>query len=510
MADISANNKRIAKNTLILYIRMFVFMAIGFYTSRVILNTLGVEDYGVYNVVGGIVTMFTFINGALASATSRNITFELGTGNKEKLRAVFGTGLTIHGIVSLIIILAAETIGLWLFYQKMQIPVDRMDAAMWVYQLSVLSAALSIMMVPYNAAIIAHEKMSAFAWITLLDAILKLVIVFLLVVIPYDKLIIYALLFFLVSVVDQLIYVIYCFKHFPESHSGFLWNNIILKEMSSFAGWSLFGNLAGVAFTQGVNILLNIFFGPVVNAARGVAVQVQSIVQQFIRNFQVALNPQITKSYAANELGEMHKLMFRSARFSFLLMFFISLPVLLETNFLLVIWLKIVPENTVLFFRLIMCTSLIYATANPLIIANQATGIVKNYQIVCGCILLTILPISYLVLKLGAPAYSVFVVHFVVEAIAQFARMYMLRHLIDLPVSAYMKQIYLPLLGVIVTSAILPLGVHCALDEGVLRFLAVGAVSVLSVGLASWTLGLTQNERRFLLEKIREKISKKS
>lgn len=280
--------------------------------------------------------------------------------------------------------------------------------------------------------------------------------------------------------------------------------------MSSFAGWSLFGNLAGVAFTQGVNILLNIFFGPVVNAARGVAVQVQSIVQQFIRNFQVALNPQITKSYAANELGEMHKLMFRSARFSFLLMFFISLPVLLETNFLLVIWLKIVPENTVLFFRLIMCTSLIYATANPLIIANQATGIVKNYQIVCGCILLTILPISYLVLKLGAPAYSVFVVHFVVEAIAQFARMYMLRHLIDLPVSAYMKQIYLPLLGVIVTSAILPLGVHCALDEGVLRFLAVGAVSVLSVGLASWTLGLTQNERRFLLEKIREKISKKS
>lgn len=510
MADISANNKRIAKNTLILYIRMFVFMAIGFYTSRVILNTLGVEDYGVYNVVGGIVTMFTFINGALASATSRNITFELGTGNKEKLRAVFGTGLTIHGIVSLIIILAAETIGLWLFYHKMQIPVDRMDAAMWVYQLSVLSAVLSIMMVPYNAAIIAHEKMSAFAWITLLDAILKLVIVFLLVVIPYDKLIIYALLFFLVSVVDQLIYVIYCFKHFPESHSGFLWNNIILKEMSSFAGWSLFGNLAGVAFTQGVNILLNIFFGPVVNAARGVAVQVQSIVQQFIRNFQVALNPQITKSYAANELGEMHKLMFRSARFSFLLMFFISLPVLLETNFLLVIWLKIVPENTVLFFRLIMCTSLIYATANPLIIANQATGIVKNYQIVCGCILLTILPISYLVLKLGAPAYSVFVVHFVVEAVAQFARMYMLRHLIDLPVSAYMKQIYLPLLGVIVTSAILPLGVHCALDEGVLRFLAVGAVSVLSVGLASWRLGLTQNERRFLLEKIREKISKKS
>ena len=510
MADISANNKRIAKNTLILYIRMFVFMAIGFYTSRVILNTLGVEDYGVYNVVGGIVTMFTFINGALASATSRNITFELGTGNNEKLRAVFGTGLTIHGIVSLIIILAAETIGLWLFYHKMQIPVDRMDAAMWVYQLSVLSAVLSIMMVPYNAAIIAHEKMSAFAWITLLDAILKLVIVFLLVVIPYDKLIIYALLFFLVSVIDELIYIVYCFKHFPESHSGFVWNNLLLKEMSSFAGWSLFGNIAFTTYTQGINLLLNMFFGPIVNAARGVAIQVQNIVLQFIRNFQVALNPQITKSYAANELGEMHKLMFRSARFSFLLMYFLSLPVLLETDFILVLWLKIVPENTVLFFRLIMCTSLIYATANPLIIANQATGVVKNYQMVCGSILLTILPLSYIALKMGAPAYSVFVIHFIVELITQIARMCLLRHLIQLSVSAYMKQIYLPLLGVIVTSAILPLGVHCALDEGVLRFLAVGAVSVLSVGLASWTLGLTQNERRFLLEKIREKICKKS
>lgn len=510
MADISANNKRIAKNTLILYIRMFVFMAIGFYTSRVILNTLGVEDYGVYNVVGGIVTMFTFINGALASATSRNITFEIGTGNAKKLRNVFGVGLTIHGIVSLIIILVSETVGIWLFYYKMQIPEARLGAAMWVYQLSVISAILSIMMVPYNAAIIAHEKMSAFAWITLLDAVLKLVIVFLLVIIPFDKLIIYALLFFLVSVIDQLIYIFYCFRHFPESRVGLVWDKSIMQEMSSFAGWSLFGNLAGVAYTQGVNILLNIFFGPVVNAARGVAVQVQSIVQQFIRNFQVALNPQITKTYAANDFLEMHKLMFRSARFSFLLMFFISLPVLLETNFLLVLWLKIVPENTVLFFRIIMCTSLIYATANPLIIANQATGVVKKYQMMCGSILLTILPLSYIALKIGSPAYSVFIIHFVVEAIAQFARMYMLRDLIDLPVSAYMKQIYLPLVKVIVLSVLLPLAVHCVMEEGFQRFLAVGFASVLSVGTASCLLGLTSNERRFLLDKIREKFNKKS
>lgn len=485
---------------------MSVFMVIGFYTSRVILNTLGVEDYGVYNVVGGIVTMFTFINGALASATSRNITFELGTGDTEKLRSVFGTGLTIHGIVSIIIIIASETIGLWLFYQKMQIPETRLDAAMWVYQLSVLSAVLSIMIVPYNAVIIAHEKMSAFAWMTLLDAILKLVIVFLLVIIPYDKLIIYALLFFIVSIIDQIIYLIYCYQKFPECHTNFIWNKSLIKEMSSFAGWSFFGNLAGITYTQGLNLLLNIFFGPVVNAARGVAIQVQNIVQQFIRNFQMALNPQITKTYAANELEEMHHLMFRSARFSFLLMFFISLPALLETNFILILWLKVVPENTILFFRIIMCTSLIYTTANPLIIANQATGVVKKYQIVCGSILLTILPFSYIALKMGAPAYSVFIIHFIIEAITQIARMYMLRNLINLPIGAYIKQIYLPLGRVIITSIILPISIHCMMNEGLMRFLTVGFISVLSVGSASFFLGLNSNERHFLLEKIKIKI----
>ncbi len=485
---------------------MSVFMVIGFYTSRVILNTLGVEDYGVYNVVGGIVTMFTFINGALASATSRNITFELGTGDTEKLRSVFGTGLTIHGIVSIIIIIASETIGLWLFYKKMQIPETRLDAAMWVYQLSVLSAVLSIMMVPYNAVIIAHEKMSAFAWMTLLDAILKLVIVFLLVIIPYDKLIIYALLFFIVSIIDQIIYLIYCYQKFPECHTNFIWNKSLIKEMSSFAGWSFFGNLAGITYTQGLNLLLNIFFGPVVNAARGVAIQVQNIVQQFIRNFQMALNPQITKTYAANELEEMHHLMFRSARFSFLLMFFISLPTLLETNFILILWLKVVPENTILFFRIIMCTSLIYTTANPLIIANQATGIVKKYQIVCGSILLTILPFSYIALTMGAPAYSVFIIHFIIEAITQIARMYMLRNLINLPIGAYIKQIYLPLGRVIITSIILPISIHCMMNEGLMRFLTVGFISVLSVGSASFFLGLNSNERHFLLEKIKIKF----
>lgn len=504
--DSLINNKRIAKNTIILYIRMFVFMAIGFYTSRVILNTLGVEDYGIYNVVGGIVSMFTFINGGLASATSRNITFELGRGNAKKLRNVFGTSLTIHGIVSIIIIIVSETIGLWLFYNKMQIPLARLDAAMCVYQLSILTAILSIIMVPYNAAVIAHEKISAFAWMTLLDAILKLVIVFLLVAISYDKLMIYALLFFFVSIIDQVIYILYCLRHFPESRIGFIWDKLLLKNMSSFAGWSLFGNLAGVAYTQGVNILLNIFFGPVVNAARGIAIQVQSIVQQFIRNFQLALNPQITKTYAANELSEMHKLMFRSARFSFLLMYFISLPVLLETNFLLVIWLKIVPENTVLFFRIIMCTSLIYATANPLIIANQATGVVKKYQMVCGSILLAILPLSYIALKMGAPAYSVFIIHFIIEIVTQCARMYMLRNLIDLPVSSYIKQIYLPLAGVIITSIILPVSFHCVMDEGVMRFLTVGFISVISVGLSSFFIGLTKNEQLFFIEKIKGKL----
>ena len=501
MSDTSSANKRIAKNTLVLYVRMLFTMGISLFTSRVVLQTLGVEDYGISSVVGGVISMFTFINAAMVSSTQRYLNFELVRGDANQLRSVFSTSLQIHALIALAIIVLSETVGLWFLNEKLVIPEARMTAAMWVYQCSILSCAVSIMSTPYNAVIVAHEKMSAFAYISILDVSLKLLVVYLLVVLPFDKLIILAILNLLVQLFIRYIYTLYCHRHFPESYFQFRFNKTLFKEMFGFAGWSFWGNLAAILYTQGLNMMLNIFFGPIVNAARGIAVQVQSAVQQFVGGFQTALNPQITKNYASNNLPQMHSLMFRSARFSFLLLFFLSLPVLMETNFILTLWLKTVPDDAVVFTQIMICISLIYTTANPCVIANQATGKVKIYQMVVGGILLLILPISYVVLKLGAPAYSVFIVHFCIESLAQFSRMYMLRKLIHLPLWQYMKNIYIPIVSTVVIAIILPLVVRMQVAEGWLRFLAVGFTCVLSVGASSYFIGFTKQERVFFLDK---------
>ena len=501
MSDTSSANKRIAKNTLVLYVRMLFTMGISLFTSRVVLQTIGVEDYGISSVVGGVISMFTFINAAMVSSTQRYLNFELVRGDANQLRSVFSTSLQIHALIALAIIVLSETVGLWFLNEKLVIPEARMTAAMWVYQCSILSCAVSIMSTPYNAVIVAHEKMSAFAYISILDVSLKLLVVYLLVVLPFDKLIILAILNLLVQLFIRYIYTLYCHRHFPESYFQFRFNKTLFKEMFGFAGWSFWGNLAAILYTQGLNMMLNIFFGPIVNAARGIAVQVQSAVQQFVGGFQTALNPQITKNYASNNLPQMHSLMFRSARFSFLLLFFLSLPVLMETNFILTLWLKTVPDDAVIFTQIMICISLIYTTANPCIIANQATGKVKIYQMVVGGILLLILPISYVVLKLGAPAYSVFIVHFCIESLAQFSRMYMLRKLIHLPLWQYMKNIYIPIVSTVAIAIILPLVVRMQVAEGWLRFLAVGFTCVLSVGASSYFIGFTKQERVFFLDK---------
>ena len=502
MTDISANNnKRIAKNTLLLYFRMIFMMAVSLFTSRVILNTLGIEDYGIYNVVGGVVAMFGFLNGSMSSATQRYITFALGKGDEKRLQTVFSTTLQIHTLIAAIIVILGETIGLWFLYNKMQIPIDRIDAAFWVLQCSIISTVVMIVSVPYNAAIIAHEKMSAFAYISVLEVVLKLVIIYLLVIFPVDKLILFAFLILAIQVLIRFCYSIYCHKHFKETKYKHVWDKALFKEMTGFAGWSLFGNLSAVLFTQGLNMLLNVFFGPVVNAARAVAVQVQNAIQQFVGNFQMALNPQITKTYAQGKMEEMHKLMYRSARFSFYLLFFLSLPVIFETDFILTIWLKTVPDHTVTFLRIMICTSLIYTCANPMIIANQATGKVKKYQAVCGATLIMILPISWILLELGFPAYSVFIVHFVMEGVCQLARMLMLRPLIGIGLRDYFYNIYLRVAIVVIAAVVFPGLVYVYMPEGLIRFLAVGMVSVLSVSSSAYLLGLSANERVFIKSK---------
>lgn len=503
MSDNSvANNKRIAKNTLMLYIRMLFTMGVSLFTSRVILQILGVEDYGVYSVVGGIITIFTFINGGMVAATQRYLTFEIGKDNLLRLKKVFSTAIQIHALIALAIIALGESLGLWFLYDKLVIPADRMTAAVWVYQCSIISCVVNIMSAPYNADIIAHEKISAFAYISILEVCLKLAIVYALYIIPNDKLISYAILLLCAQFIICFVYVHYCRKHFEESHYCCQIDKSLFREMFVFAGWSFWGNFAGVLYTQGLNMMLNIFFGPVVNAARGIAVQVQGTVQQFVTNFQVALNPQITKNYAIGCLSQMHTLMFRSARFSFFLLFFISLPVLLETEFILTIWLKTVPSGTIVFTRLMICISLLYTIANPCSIANQATGKVKLYQVVVGSILLLILPVSYIVLKLGAPAYSVFIVHFCVECLAQIARMYILRKLINLHISDYIRNIYTPIIKVVFISSLLPILLHQQLSEGIMRFFTVSTVCVLSVGITVFMFGLTNDEKKFFINKV--------
>lgn len=501
MFEGTVNNKRIAKNTLLLYVRTLFIMLVTLYTSRVVLNTLGVSDYGIYNVVGGVVAMFGFINASMSSATQRYITFALGKGEIADLRKIFSTALQIHVLIAALIVVLGETVGLWFMYTQMQIPADRMNAAFWVLQCSIVSSVVMIISVPYNADIIAHERMSAFAYISIIEAVLRLAIVYLLLAFSYDKLILYAFLTLAVQLLIRFCYSSYCNKHFPESKYRHVWDKFLFKEMTGFAGWGMFSSLSGILSGQGLNMLLNVFFGPVVNAARAVAVQVQNAILQFIGNFQMAINPQITKTYANGEMEDMHKLMFRSARFTFYLLFVVSLPVLFETNFILTVWLKTVPENTVIFLRIMICVSLLYPLSNPLIIANQATGQVRNFQFVSGLILLFILPVSYICLSFGLPAYSVFVVHFIMEFTTLFYRLRLLRSSINIRFIDYFKNVFFRVVLVVAISIIIPIAIYNYMGNTIIRFFLICIICILSVGLSAYTVGLSHNERLFIKSK---------
>ena len=506
MTDVAANNRRIAKNTMMLYFRMLLIMAVSFYTSRVVLQTLGVVDYGIYNVVGGIVAMFGFLNSAMSSSTQRYLTFELGRGDTERLKKVFVTSVNIHIMISVIVFVLAETIGLWLLYNKMTIPVERFNAAFWVYQCSILSTMVMFISVPYNATIIAHEKMSAFAYISILEVVLKLLIVYLLLIGDIDKLILYAVLMLTVQVIIRFIYNIYCKRHFEETKYSFLFDRPLFKEMLSFSGWNLWGNMAAVAFTQGLNILLNMFFGPVVNAARGVAVQVQQTVTQFSMNFQTAINPQITKSYAIEDYEYMHSLIFRSSRFTFFLLLCICLPVFMEAEALLGIWLKEVPEYSAVFLRIILCVTIVDALANPLMISAQATAHIKIYQSVVGGILLTILPIAYVVLKLGGNPQSVFIVHLLICTIAFIVRLFIIRPMIRLSLTKYIKEVIVRCAVVGICAGAVSFAVNILLDSSLFSSIMECCISVLSVAVFSFMIGMTKNERDLIINKIKSKF----
>lgn len=502
MTDTQANNKRIAKNTLLLYARMMFIMCIQLFTSRVVLNTLGVVDYGIYNVVGGIVSMFTFLNGAMSTSTQRYITYNLGKGNMANLKTVFTTSVQIHALISIIVVILAETIGIWFLYNKMIIPADRLNVAFWVFQLSILTAVVTIMSVPYNSDIIAHEKMSAFAYISVIEVTLKLLVVYLLYIGNFDKLLLYAVLLACIQLLIRWIYTCYCNRHFEESKLVRIWNKKLFKEMGCFAGWNMWGNLAGTLFDQGINMLLNVFFGPAINAARAVAVQVNGAIMQFSSNFLVAVNPQITKTYAQGDLREMHKLIFRASKFAFMLLFILSLPVVMEINTILNVWLKNPPQWTGIFVCVILCAAIVDAVARPFMTAAAATGDVKVYQSVVGGILLAIVPIAYIVLKLGGNPVSVFIVHLSVAIVAFVVRLFIIRPMIKLSILEYLKKAMLPIFLVLLSGTIVPLLLRLSLSDSLINAGIVITVSVISASTAAYIFGLTSHERAFINSKM--------
>lgn len=498
----SENNRRIAKNTLLLYIRMLFIMAVSLYTSRVVLNSLGVEDYGIYNVVGGVTAMFSILSGSLSAAISRFITFELGKGNLEKLKTVFSTAVTVQLLLAAIIVIAAEVAGVWFLNAKMNIPAERMYAANWVLQCSIFTFAINLVSVPYNAAIIAHERMSAFAYISIIEVTLKLGAVFALHLFMHDKLIAWAVLLFLISAAIRFVYGIYCKRHFEECTYRFVLDKPLLKEITGFAGWNFIGSSSAVLRDQGTNIALNLFCGPVVNAARGISVQVQMAVQNFVTNFMTALNPQITKSYACGDRSYMLTLIRQGARLSFYLMLLLSLPVLIETPTILKIWLRIVPDHTVNFVRLILLFTLTESLSGPLITAMLATGKIRNYQLVVGGLQMMNFPISYLLLRWGAAPEVTLIVAIAISFCCLFSRLWMLRRPLGLDAGNYFKQVIGRVFVVALLAAIVPVVIHLRYDDTVARLLVVCATSWLSTLSVIYYIGLDSAERAFVWNKI--------
>ncbi|MEE0977985.1 MAG: lipopolysaccharide biosynthesis protein, partial [Muribaculaceae bacterium] len=375
----NSSNKRLAKNTLFLYIRMILIMLVSLYTSRIVLEELGVDDYGVYTVVGGVVAMFAFINGSMTSSTQRFLNFELGKGVTPRLSKLFRTALTIHALIGVVMLILAETVGLWFVNAKLVIPADSLIGANVVYQTSVLSFCITIMQVPFNATIIAHEKMSIYAYISIIEVLLKLSIAVSLMIVPTHKLAIYGVLILVVHFITASIYAIYCLRKYSECSLRFCYDRDMFKEMSGFAGWNLCGSIAWIVRLQGMGIILNIFFGPVLNAAKGISDQVAGAVNQLNNNFQVALNPQITKSYAQEKLQEMEVLTYRGIKFSSLLLLVMIVPLSININFILNLWLTTVPDYTPIFVILILADVLSgNLFGSPLMASLSATGKIRN------------------------------------------------------------------------------------------------------------------------------------
>lgn len=497
--DLNKKNKRIARNTLMLYFRMILTMLVSLYTSRVVLNTLGVEDYGTYNVVGGLVIMFGFFNGAMNSATQRFLTFDIGREDHVQLRKTFNATQIIHIGIALLIFILAETIGLWFVNNKLNLPEGRMEAARWVFHFSLFSLIVTVIQAPYNALIIARERMSVFAYISILEVLLKLFIVFMLTWISFDKLKLYGILVFVVSFIVAAIYRMYIRTHFVETKFLIVKDKSLYKTLISYSVWNLFGAVSLVVKAQGVSIMLNIFFGIVINAAQGVANIVSGTVASFVSNFQMASNPQIIISYAADDKEYFTNLVIRTSKFSFFLLFILTLPFILEIDYILKLWLKLVPDYTAIFTILILINALIDTVSGPLMAAMAATGKIKVYQLVVGGLSILILPVSYLFFKFGYPPESTFIVSISIAVVAfVFRLMFTKQQIPEFSIRQFIQEVLVRNIPVVMLSLIIPLMLLSNMHPGLTRLsLVILTSSGISI-ITFYYIGLKNNEKLFV------------
>lgn len=503
-----SNSTRIAKNTIALYFRQILIMLVSLYTVRVVLATLGAEDYGIYNVVAGVVVLFSFVNSAMATSVQRYLNYYIGKKEPEKTQAVFSKSLVIHCFICLIFILLAETVGLWFLNSKLNIPAERSSATFWCYQAAVVTTLINIMRVPYNAVIIAYEKMSFFAGLSIVEALLKLAVVFLLVISSLDKLVSYSLLLTVVALLIFAAYKFYCNKNFEAAHYKKSSDSDLGKELVSFSGWSLFGAVANVANTQGTNIVLNIFTNVTVNAAMGIANQVNAAVYSFVSNFQTAFNPQLVKSYAAGEREEFNRLIFRTSKFSFLLLWIIVLPLSLNLENVLTVWLKNVPEYSVGFVQLILIYSLIDALNAPLWVAVQAKGKIKNYQIIVSLLIFANLPFSIIAFNMGASPYSILIIRILLGLVITVFRILYLKKNLNFKASGFLFDVVLRCLCIgILSFAVVKIFVSAL--NGLCYFFVSCGLSVMVCTVLSFFAGLKKEERRAVHEFFKAKFGRK-
>ncbi len=507
MSDNNSNNKRIFKNTIILYARMIVIMIVTLYSSRVILQALGIDDYGLYNVVGGVVLMLGFLKSSLTNATQRFLSYEMGQNNECRLKETFSVCLSTHIAIAVILIVLAETIGLWFLNSKINIPDNRLVAANWVYHFSVLSLAVSVITVPYHACTISHEKMSFFAWVSILDAVLKLGFAFALMLTSSDRLILYGFLMMLTSLINLWLYWLYDRKYFSETKYSFYWNREMIKSIFSFSGWTLWGQLAVVGSAQGKNILVNIFYSVSANAAMGVAHQVNSALVSLTSSFQTAFQPQITKSYAAGDYEYMNSLICNASKVSFFLLFIVSLPFMLNINWVLSIWLTEVPEYSGSFCVLYIIASILNALATPLWISIFATGNIRNYQIALSLAYFTEIAVIYILFMLGFPPTTAMVVKVFLNAFMVILRLIYTKLEVDtFSVMGYIKKVLLPILISIILTLATAFILYRFVDSLIQQFVATFIIFVLSVVFA-YFIGLTRSEqctvKRLILKKIK-------